>query len=136
MLTEEARLKRNAYQRKWSKRNPERVRSYSEGRIRPKYTPEMYAATRVSRLKSAKKWRLKSKYDLTIERFLQMIDEQRGCCKICNQPFPEGEVPQVDHDHKTNQIRGLLCKICNTCLRAIDRDRDWGKKALAYLGGR
>jgi len=39
----------------------------------------------------------------------------------------------VDHDHKTNKIRGLLCQFCNTALGKFLDDVEILKKAILYL---
>ncbi len=41
-----------------------------------------------------------------------MFSEQGGVCKICAIPPGEQEL-SVDHNHKTGQVRGLLCHMCN-----------------------
>lgn len=38
---------------------------------------------------------------------------QNGLCAICFEPEAEDQVLSVDHDHKTNKVRGLLCGNCN-----------------------
>ena len=57
---------------------------------------------------------LKRKYDITPQKWYDMLKQQEGKCAIC------GELPKinhrrfhVDHDHKTGKIRGLLCGPCN-----------------------
>jgi hypothetical protein len=93
----------------------------------------LYAKTKISRLKSARKWRIKSKYGMTLEEYYRILLEQGNRCAICKREFSEGQIPQLDHHHGTAKIRGFLCILCNTSLRALDADRDWGVKALAYL---
>ena len=41
-----------------------------------------------------------------------MYFEQDGKCMICN----DREATAIDHCHKTNRVRGLLCLGCNTLL--------------------
>ncbi len=38
----------------------------------------------------------------------------------------------VDHNHKTGKVRGLLCRICNLKLHAIE-DVGFAGKAQLYL---
>jgi len=42
----------------------------------------------------------------------ELFDFEKGVCPIDGRPFPR----QLDHDHKTGRIRGLVCKRCNTKL--------------------
>jgi hypothetical protein len=41
-----------------------------------------------------------------------MLAEQEGCCAVCGKPAPE----HVDHDHRTDEVRGMLCFNCNQAL--------------------
>lgn len=51
-----------------------------------------------------------------------MLDNQGGKCAICLLP-PRGKLPlNVDHDHKTGLVRGLLCWTCNHRLLPASRD--------------
>jgi hypothetical protein len=75
--------------------------------------------------------RLQYRYGITFEQFLVMLIEQKGCCAICQQPF-DGERPIVEHDHKTNFVRGLVHYKCNTLLVAIE-DVKFVGNALRYL---
>lgn len=48
----------------------------------------------------------------------QMLDAQDGGCAICGRPPSEKRRLDIDHDHKTMEIRGLLCVRCNRALPA------------------
>jgi hypothetical protein len=88
------------------------------------------------------KSRVKS-YGLTLESFAQMRKYQNYCCKICglheskNQVDKNGKTKQfsIDHDHKTGQIRGLLCNNCNLALGGFKDSISSLKKAIMYLKG-
>jgi hypothetical protein len=59
---------------------------------------------------------------------------QRGCCKICKRDaslFYKGLC--IDHDHKTNQFRGLLCHHCNVGLGHFQDDPELLAEAIKYL---
>jgi hypothetical protein len=53
------------------------------------------------------------KYGVTFARYAELLKEQHGCCAICGRPEPPTRMLDVDHDHKTGQVRGLLCTSCN-----------------------
>lgn len=66
---------------------------------------------------------------------------QQGVCAICKKEeivvAPNtGRVRRlaVDHCHRTNEIRGLLCKKCNLGIHPFDGDMAWLRNALNYLG--
>jgi len=56
-------------------------------------------------------------YNITIEDYDVAYNKQRGCCAICGKHQSELSTRLcVDHDHKTNEFRGLLCVKCNGAL--------------------
>ena len=50
--------------------------------------------------------------DMTWERYQQMLAERKGKCDICKRSGFK-QALAVDHNHKTGQVRGLLCSYCN-----------------------
>lgn len=69
-----------------------------------------------------------------------LLEEQGGVCGICRRPPIEcckqkdGKIRRfdVDHDHRTMEIRGLLCRGCNMRLRK-DHKPEWLRSAARYL---
>ncbi len=61
---------------------------------------------------------LRSKYGLSLAAYQDMLEGQQGGCSICGNKDSgaKGHPLYVDHDHKTGEIRALLCKNCNTGL--------------------
>lgn len=57
-----------------------------------------------------------SRYGLTVECYNSMLKQQNNCCKICLQPFNGKKSPHIDHDHRTGNVRGILCSTCNSGL--------------------
>lgn len=60
--------------------------------------------------------RLLAIFNLTQEMWDTMFKYQDGRCGICFKLFGEDEIILTDHDHKTGQVRGLLCFRCNALL--------------------
>jgi hypothetical protein len=58
---------------------------------------------------------LQTKYGISLIDYEQMFDEQGGRCAICEN-LPIVKVLEVDHDHATGKVRGLLCGNCNKML--------------------
>lgn len=80
------------------------------------------------------KTHLKNTYDITPEQYNQMFDEQNGCCAICNRSYTLFKKRLcVDHNHKTGEIRGLLCDRCNRELIGRISDPELFYKAADYL---
>lgn len=71
-----------------------------------------------------------SRYKIT-EKFLQELETKaNGHCMIC------GNISdlEIDHDHETGEVRGLLCHICNTSLGSWINLIPYWKQVDEYLG--
>jgi hypothetical protein len=86
------------------------------------------------------KLRVYQKHNLTEESYSQLFKEQNGVCKICQSPetVTNGRSTKVkdlaiDHDHKTNKVRGLLCSNCNRALGLLQDKSAIVKSAYEYL---
>ena len=82
---------------------------------------------------------LKRTYGLSLAEYDQMVAKQGNKCAICGQSQSrsiKGAPPRlcVDHNHKTGQIRELLCYACNLALGYVNDDPEVLKKMIAYLG--
>ncbi len=71
------------------------------------------------------------RYGLTPLEFQKMLELQSGLCAICSTPFVSR--PHVDHNHKTQKVRGLLCSNCNLGLGLFLDNPFILKMALEYL---
>ena len=76
-------------------------------------------------------------YGLSDEQYRQMIDDQRGLCAICERvPAKRGRKHRlfvIDHDHTTEQVRGLLCDSCNLAIGHLDEDIERLYAVIEYL---
>jgi len=66
------------------------------------------------------------RYGLTFSEYQAMLEKQGGVCAICGESKWK-RCANIDHDHITGKVRGLLCGDCN---RAIGLIRDNPKTAL------
>lgn len=62
-----------------------------------------------------------------------MLDRQNKSCAICLSPFPGMKKFQIDHDHKTGEIRGLLCWRCNLVIGQVCERKDILGAMISYL---
>lgn len=89
-----------------------------------------------ARHRSKHNWRqihLWSRYRITNEQFQEILTEQGGGCAICGAPdTPENKL-SVDHCHRTNVIRGILCFSCNRGIGSLQDDPQLLQAALDYL---
>lgn len=72
---------------------------------------------------------IKQRYGVTPEQYRQMEREQDGCCAICHRR----RKLHLDHDHETNEARGLTCGQCNRALGLMQDDPERLEAAARYL---
>jgi hypothetical protein len=77
--------------------------------------------------------KLKCLYGIFIEKYEEMLELQNGVCAICGEVCKIRESLSVDHCHKTNIVRGLLCHSCNTTLGQMKESPEVLRKAAEYL---
>ena len=77
---------------------------------------------------------LKCKYNLSLEEYNNLLVSQGSCCAICSKFFnPSSTSLCVDYDHKTGNIRGLLCMTCNRGIGLLKDSVEILEKAIKYL---
>jgi hypothetical protein len=65
--------------------------------------------------------------------YQRMYEAQRGLCYICQRANGKTKRLAVDHDHKTGEVRGLLCGPCNKYLGLLRDDPKLLQRAIMYL---
>ncbi len=77
---------------------------------------------------------LKRNFNLSVEAYDAILLSQGGHCALCEQtPEADGRRLCVDHDHKTNIIRGLLCLGCNKAIAKLGDNETGLLRALTYV---
>ena len=92
--------------------------------------------------------KLKYKFGISLEEYLEILDKQNGVCAICDKDevvLVRGSLRKlaVDHDRACCSgdrscggcIRGLLCQYCNTALGLFRDDEKLLTKAINYIKG-
>ena len=66
------------------------------------------------------------------EEIIALWESQNHKCAICKNDI-EYLSGHLDHDHKTDEVRGLLCKWCNLGLGWFRDNPEFLKAAIEYL---
>ena len=107
MMAEKERARRNAYQRKWRRLNPAKIRDI---------------CIRQSRMRRGQ---------------LGPPDRPMpAVCEVCARPNIYGARSMLlceDHDHATGKPRGYLCHKCNSAIAALGDDLPGLARAVSYL---
>lgn len=101
--------------RRWHSSNPAYRRAYYGASQK-----QLYAVQRNSQLVRS--------YGITLDEYNEMLDSQGGVCAICKRPQGaksasrngQPRALEVDHDHETGKVRGLLCATCNRLLAMLE----------------
>ena len=117
------------------RRNPEvaeRYRAYMRNYF------HKWKVVRFEKWKAGKRQGTLKRYGLTLDDYEKLYKSQRGRCAICARSHRKahglrGESFHVDHDHRTGQVRGLLCRRCNAAL-GVFTTTTLLRSALRYLG--
>lgn len=135
-----------AAQQRYREANRDRIRQYQKSavaverdRLRAQ-TPERkaqvreyhkrYYAENRNKILARSKERRFAQYALTRSAFAAMLDTQNNKCAIC-QTTPK--VWNIDHDHKTGKVRGLLCNPCNIAIGLLKDSPQFCLLAAKYL---
>ena len=70
-------------------------------------------------------------YKTTEDKMLELLRKQKYRCCICNSNISNRYC--IDHNHKTKEIRGLLCYKCNMGLGKFGDRIDLLSKAIVFL---
>ena len=108
-------------------------RDYKANRTRYLANKREYYTANRERIKSATKARqYQVRYGLTPEA-LQTLTDAQVECQVCKRPFGPERKPQIDHNHETGKVRGLLCFQCNVGLGNFGEDVQRLRQAIEYL---
>ena len=78
--------------------------------------------------------RMKRLYGVTFEKYMKMMDVQNGKCAICKDKLNmKNRGIHIDHCHDTDEVRGLLCKSCNSGLGFFRDNKEFLRNAIKYL---
>jgi hypothetical protein len=68
-------------------------------------------------------------YGLSADKVQEMIKALGSRCQICQKKTKL----QVDHDHKTGTVRGMICQSCNTAIGLLGDNLDGIMAVVRYL---
>jgi hypothetical protein len=137
------------YAEKYRAANPEKVRAgrrawRDANREHANKKAKEYALAHPEKMKELRdRWRqenrdkmkdfkLRKNYGIGLEDYDLIFEEQSGLCAICKNP-PQEKYFDVDHDHVTGLVRGLLCKPCNKAIGFLQDNPENADASARYL---
>lgn len=86
-----------------------------------------YGCCKKCQQETTRAWR----YNISIHEMNSLLDRITHC-EICSTEFTTNR-KVIDHCHKDNHVRGILCDSCNTTLGQLEKTPDMLEKMTYYL---
>ena len=112
--------RKNSKAKEWARNNPDRLKAASD----------KYRANNPQKIND--NW-LRQCYGINLAQYNQLLYNQGEKCAICAEKVAIDKKLFVDHDHATGEIRGLLCRNCNTGIGFLNDNVGLLLKAIKYL---
>ncbi len=72
-----------------------------------------------------------TRYNISVDLVEELLKATE--CEICGNIFIDSKYKHIDHDHKTGDVRGVLCKSCNIGLGMFYDNNKLLLNAINYL---
>ena len=69
---------------------------------------------------AARSAHLMRQYGITEQEYTALLRKQKGRCALCGDKPPRHRQLDVDHNHLTGKVRGLLCIPCNLAVGVVE----------------
>ena len=100
----------------------------------PEHYRQKAVAERVADPGRYMRWKRQKKYNLSDEQYQGMLNQQRNRCAACRRPLAPN-LTDVDHNHASGKVRGLLCRQCNVALGLLKDSPKRITQLLHYIEG-
>lgn len=146
-ILEERRQRQKEYKQRWRENNREKIRALKKAAylaspdlrdVAKERASKWYYANVADVLEKAKVKSLVKKchrHGITLLQYEAMQEAQAGKCAICGNGEPHSRKSRlnIDHDHETGKVRGLLCSKCNSAIGLLSDDVEVLASAIRYL---
>ena len=78
-----------------------------------------------------KQHKINERFNISLDEYKRLMEED--FCHICRKTNQSNRDFHIDHCHKTNIVRGVLCSNCNTALGLLKENPDIILNALKYI---
>lgn len=136
------REERVQYNREWRAKNKKYVKEYlQKWRSEHKEQIKIYSSRSLKRMREKcpdklRSQQLKWRYGITLEEKNKIISSQGNRCPICQDEFSSkssSKMACIGHCHQSGEIRGVLCRNCNTILGYLRERIDSLERMISYL---
>jgi hypothetical protein len=76
----------------------------------------------------------KYRYEMDEKDFDKLLESQNGECAICECELPADKFKSdIDHNHKTGKVRGIVCRSCNITIGMVEKKIKYIDKIIKYI---
>lgn len=133
---------------RWREANPDKVKAQNNSRsveynrnsckkYYEKHKYEILAKRKMDYLENPDGRRVlevKRKFGFSKEDYERLKEDQKNLCAICARPqVQDRKNLDVGHNHRTKQVRQLLCGDCNKAIGLLRDDPEVAEKVASYL---
>ena len=103
--------------------------------FKPVCSTQLYCTNRCARREGNRRHKNRNgqPFCATFEEYAILLEAQNGVCGICKTPEGPKRRFAVDHCHKTDRVRGLLCFACNTGIGKFEDDPARMREGADYV---
>lgn len=97
---------------------------------------EKYWANREMNMHVTRESQWKRMYNIDSSKFTELMESQEDSCLICLKLLnysSKARTPHIDHNHKTGQVRGMLCGSCNLAIGFMRDNVTIAKSVTRFL---
>lgn len=77
---------------------------------------------------------VKNRYGISSDQKQGMLEAQGNRCASCGSENPQSDRGwNLDHDHETGEVRGVICKPCNLVLGFVEDSTEHLERLIEYL---
>jgi len=78
------------------------------------------------------------RYNMNKLQIIELYESQNKKCSLCDKEVElfsrrKGDSAYIDHDHKTGEVRAILCHPCNTSIGYLENAKIDINRLLQYL---
>lgn len=132
-MTPELKQKRKEYTKRYYEKNKETILAKGKESPAAKAARKRYREKPETKEKQ-RQYRLINIYGITVEEYEELLISQNYKCAGCATHQAElTKTLNVDHDHDTGEVRGLLCGNCNRALGLVKDNTKTLLNLITYL---
>lgn len=107
---------------------------YAKGVCKKCYNKQIRYKNKPNKIKTPNYAAIKYIYGIDKDDLDKLILHQQNRCAVCSILFGQTELFEIDHCHKSGDVRGLLCGVCNNLrVPILDTWRYLSYKLIAYI---